>query len=141
MHRKRNTAGFSLIELLLVVAVMGIIAAIAIPSFLGQRRRARVIGDAESNAQVLRMQLETYKADNAVYGVAGTVYNWTAAGGPDANAAALLPGFTLANSKLDFAVTVANAGLTYQINVTDPNLGNAQTYETDQTGAALFVMH
>jgi len=140
MGRKRTSTGFSLIELLLVVAVMGIIAGIAIPSFMGQRRRARVIGDAEANAQVLRMQFETYKADNGTYGAVGA-YTWTAAAGPDSSASGLMPGFTLGGSKLDFVVTVANAGLTYDITVTDPQLSNAKTYETDQTGAALFVMH
>ena len=77
MRRHRNGKnGFSLIEVLLVLAILGIISTIAIPSYLGQRRRARVIGDAQTNAQVLRMALESRKAENGVYGAAGT-YTWT----------------------------------------------------------------
>ena len=58
-----------------MLALIGIISAIAIPSFLGQRRRARVIGDAMSNAKVLSMSLENRKAENGLYGAAGT-YGW-----------------------------------------------------------------
>ena len=80
MKRERNDRGFSLVELLLVLAILGIISAIAIPSFLGQRRRARVIGDAQANAQVLRMKLESYRAETGVYGTASATYTWTASG-------------------------------------------------------------
>jgi len=142
MTRQKN-AGFSLIEMLAVVAIMGIIAGIAIPSFLGQRARARNIGDAQANAQVFRMALETNKADTGVYGVDGTAYVWTGAtatatGSANAALQALLPNFNPGSSKMNFNMQTLNTGLTYKIQVFDPNLSTTiPIYMTDNNGTSL----
>ena len=136
--RLKNKNGFSLVELLLVLAIIGIISGIAIPTFLGQRRRARIIGDAKANSEVLRMALETRKAENGIYAAAAT-YTWTAAGATpipaNTNPA---PGFVVKGaSKMDYRVVVANAGLSYLLNVTDPSQGNAIVIQTNQAGQQL----
>lgn len=137
MKRENDAAGFSLIELLLVLAIIGIISGIAIPSFMGQRKRARRIGDAQSNAQVLRMALETYKADNGVYG--GGSYNWTAAGGPDTAAKALLPSTTLSGTQMNYALTVSAGGLTYNLVVRDPLTANVSVFSINQAGSSKIL--
>ncbi len=137
MPNRKPAEGFSLVELLLVLAIIGIISFIAVPSLLGQRRRSRVIGDAMANAKVLQMGLESLKADSGIYGAAAT-YDWTA-DGTATTGPALIPTFTPnGSSKMNYNLVIANGGLTYTLTVTDPSIGAGVTaYQTNQLGQEL----
>ncbi|MFH1139171.1 MAG: prepilin-type N-terminal cleavage/methylation domain-containing protein [Pseudomonadota bacterium] len=64
----RNRKGFTLIELMIVVAIIGILAAIAIPQFASYRQRAQDSA-AKSALKNLATAQENYYAEHNVYAV------------------------------------------------------------------------
>lgn len=63
----RCQGGFTLIELMIAVAILGIILAIAFPSYKDSVTRSR-IAEATGTLATTRVQLEQYYQDNRNYG-------------------------------------------------------------------------
>lgn len=63
---KGKEEGFTIAELLIVLVVLGILAAIAIPSYTGLQKRARQ-AELESNGRAIALGLEMYKAVEGEY--------------------------------------------------------------------------
>lgn len=59
-------AGFTLIEIMVVVVIIGLLAAVVVPQFLDQVDKAR-ISKAKQDVQAIETALTMYKLDNYVY--------------------------------------------------------------------------
>lgn len=66
MHKKLNKKGFTILELLVVVAIIAILAVIAVPQFIGNIDKARVSGQIADCSSVSKA-LVMYNFDNSAF--------------------------------------------------------------------------
>jgi len=68
MIRRRDLqAGFTLIEVMLVVALIAILAAIALPTFFSTSRKVRADAEVQPMFSDLRTRMDEYAQENGVY--------------------------------------------------------------------------
>ena len=63
---KKNFNGFTLIEIMIVVVILGILAAVIVPRVIDRPDQARVIA-AQSDIRVIMQALKLYRLDNGFY--------------------------------------------------------------------------
>ena len=77
---KKLTRGFTLIELMIVVAIIGILAAIAIPNFLKFQAKSKM-SEAKTNLGAIYTGQLSYFGEQNSYGNFDTI-NWSPSGTP-----------------------------------------------------------
>lgn len=64
--RRRHATGFTLIEVMVVVVILSILAALVIPRIMDRPEQARIV-KAKNDIRVISNQLQLYQLDNYTY--------------------------------------------------------------------------
>ncbi len=66
MHNRRREQGFTLIEIMVVVVILGVLAALVVPQIMSRPDQAKVTA-ARADINAIAMALDIYKLDNHGY--------------------------------------------------------------------------
>lgn len=142
IRERRLGAGFTIVELMVTVAIIAILASIAVPSYSDYVLRGRIT-EATTALQDARLKMEQYFQDNRTYAASSTtsITNWsggnTACGfnGPTEDKFK----FTCTAAATTFTITAtgktgqAMAGFTYKIDQANTRTTDATTWGKTST--------
>lgn len=125
-HPHQHEDGFTLVEMLVVCLIVALLAAIALPTFLGQQHKAQD-ADAKSNARNLVSQIESCHAATEDYTLCDTVAELGSTGLPLVDGA----------PTVDATVGVASATRT-SFEVTAQSRFNSNTFTIRRTAGGVM---
>lgn len=122
----KQNKGFTLLELMIVIAIIGIVASISIPAYTGYMTNARM-SEAKNNITALQLAEEEFFLENNTYCYDNSNDNtnlsaacgalWTATGGE--------------GNDINFTYTVSGSGTSYHITATG-NIGTPVAGRTEE---------
>ena len=126
MHANKKKVGFTLIELMVVAIIVAILAAVAIPLMMGNKKRAMAT-EADAGIGAVRTALRVNYADKGVY--------------PPSGAASTIPGIGAGDldglyfSTPDYAFTIAGSNQT--ITATGNSGGSTAVRKSEVAGVVV----
>jgi len=129
LNRKGNQKGFTLIELMIVVVIIGILAALAVPRFMQASTKSKQSEAKQILKQIYTME-RTYRGENSLY--------WAGGPGDSLNGLVLRPiGVEIGATALYSYAVVAVAGTSFLATATATGLDDDATNDVwtiDQEG-------
>ncbi|HET8869194.1 MAG TPA: type IV pilin protein [Aquabacterium sp.] len=126
-QHRRKASGFTLIELMIVVAIIGILAGVAYPAYTDYVRRGQV-SEAFSQLSMLHAKMEQYYQDNRNYGDPSGTTCATDSSASSWNSFASTDYFT-------YACATTSSGQAYTITATGSQAAaSGNVYVIDQDG-------